>query len=77
MMIDIKQQFSQLFEPQALAIAKIVAPKGNKWQATTAGGQTVFLTGSAEVGKSFYYNILTHKIIEPAPSVAVVDIPLE
>lgn len=68
------QQFADLFEPQQVAVAHIVSVYGSKWLANTMGGDTVVLTGQGEIGQSVYYSVNKHQIIEPAPSVSVVEV---
>ena len=74
--MNIAWQFADLFEPQQVAVARIVSAYGSKWIANTMGGDAVVLTGQGEIGQSVYYSVNKHQIIEPAPSVAVVEMPV-
>ena len=75
-MMNITQQFADLFSPQQIAVATITADYGSKWIATTMGGERVVLTGQGQIGQSVYYKVQTRQIIEPAPNVAVIEAPV-
>lgn len=74
--MNLTQQFADLFEPQQIAVATITAEYGSKWIGRTMGGETITLTGQASVGSRVYYKVQTRQIIEPAPNVATVEVPV-
>lgn len=74
--MNVLQQFNAIFKREKRAVAKLVVqnPDGS-WEArTSSGNQPIRLTGQGyEVGQNVFYDVPTHKILDTAPSVVVID----
>ena len=76
-MMNLLQQFQAVFRSEKRSVARLVVQNpDSSWEArTSSGNQPIRLTGQGyTVGQMVFYDIITHKILEIAPDVVVVEL---
>ena len=71
--MNLYQQFNQLFAAHPRATAKITDNRGGVLVAQTPNGTEVILHGSAETGKTVYYDVATIEVLGEAPAVVYTE----
>ncbi len=68
--MNLLSQFQQIFSQEERAFATITGVRNDgKLIATMPTGAVVLLTGSVDIGKNVFYDRVTSKVLEEAPSV--------
>ena len=69
--MNLYQQFNSRFAANPRGTAKIISNRGGGvGVAQTPNGTEIMLQGSAEVGKTVYYNMGSREILSEAPSIS-------
>lgn len=76
-MTSIAKTFEHFFDRTHRSIATILTDYGQgRYEAQTESGDKLILNGKANVGDKVFYDIHSKKILEQAPNVTFVDIPV-
>lgn len=78
-MTNIAKDFEHFFKREHRSIATITADNGSgNYQADIQGGSALILKGTGvSVGDKVFYDVKTRQIIEKAPNVTWLDVPVE
>lgn len=76
-MTSLATTFEHFFDRTNQSIATVLTDYGQgRYECQTEAGHKLILTGQANVGDKVFYDVYQKKIIEQAPNITFVDIPV-